>query len=401
MNSAVRSPDFAERGTWARHWLFDAALPFWLEHGADRDHGGWFDKLGQDGSAMPGPKRLRVQARQIFVYAEAGRLGWTGDWESGVRLGLDFMLAHYRRDDGFFRASVDVRGVPVSDTVDIYDQAFVIFALAAAYGVLDRPDALRIEAHTLLANLHARLSHPDAGLEEAATRVLPLRSNPHMHLLEAMLAWIDLGHEGLFATTARAIVDLARTRMIDPATGAIGEFYDGDWQFEAANGHIREPGHQFEWAYLLDACMVRLGGDHRAAVRKLADFGNRFGVRDGRVIFAVDARGKVIDGRARLWATTERLRTMIVLGTAKDGPLTAAQQGAALAAAAQSADVLGAFMAVPVAGLWSDWIDDRGAPVIEPVPASSLYHIVTGLVPLIECGDLAAHDQNHALTRPA
>jgi len=147
--------------------------------------------------------------------------------------------------------------------------------------------------------------------------------------------------------------------------------------------------------------MVRLGGDHRAAVRKLADFGNRFGVRDGRVIFAVDARGKVIDGRARLWATTERLRTMIVLGTAKDGPLTAAQQGAALAAAAQSADVLGAFMAVPVAGLWSDWIDDRGAPVIEPVPASSLYHIVTGLVPLIECGDLAAHDQNHALTRPA
>ena len=402
-----KSPNLFEKSQWARHWLFEAALPLWLEHGADHHHGGWFDKLGQDGSALPGPKRVRVQARQVFVFAEAGRLGWTGDWESGVRLGLDFMLAHYRRDDGFFRASVDARGVVMSDTVDIYDQAFVIFALAAAYGMLDRPDALRIEAHTLLANLHARLAHRVAGFDEAATRVLPLRSNPHMHLLEAMLAWIDLGHGGLFETTARAIVDLARDRLIDPATGAIGEFYDGDWQFDGANGHLREPGHQFEWAYLLDACAMRLGGDHRAAVRRLADFGNRFGVRDGRVIFSVDARGKLIDGRARLWATTERLRTMTVLGTvlgtapgtapgsASDGPLTGAQCASALAAAAQSADVLGAFMAVPVAGLWSDWIDERGALVIEPVPASSLYHIVTGLVPLIERG---ASDPNRGLS---
>ena len=293
---------------------------------------------------------------------------------------------------GFFRASVDVQGVPASDTVDIYDQAFVIFALAAAYGVLDRPNTLRIEAHTLLANMHSRLSHPAVGFEETEKRSLPLRSNPHMHLLEAMLAWVDLGHEGLFATTARAIVDLALTRLIDPSTGAIGEFYDGDWAFNPVDGHIREPGHQFEWAYLLDACMVRLGEDHRRSVRRLADFGNKFGVRDGRVLFSVDARGKVIDGRARLWATTERLRTMIVLGTANDGPLTPVQAEAALAAAVQSADVLSAFVTVPVAGLWTDWMDENGGLVIEPVPASSLYHIVTGLVPLIERGDLAAHD---------
>ena len=105
--------DLVEQSSWARHWLFDAALPLWLEHGADHRDGGWFDKLGQDGSVLPGPKRLRVQARQIFVFAEAGRLGWTGDWESGVRLGLDFMLAHYRRDDGFFRASVGAHGAAV------------------------------------------------------------------------------------------------------------------------------------------------------------------------------------------------------------------------------------------------------------------------------------------------
>jgi mannose/cellobiose epimerase-like protein (N-acyl-D-glucosamine 2-epimerase family) len=367
-----------EQGRWAQDWLFGSALPLWLDRGADHRHGGWFDKLDQDSNPLPGAKRLRVQARQAFVFAEAGRLGWQGDWERGVRQGIDFILAHYRRDDGFFRASVDAGGAPVSEAVDIYDQAFTIFALAAGYSALGRPDVLRAEAEGLIANLGRHLAHPVIGFEEARPRILPLRSNPHMHMLEAMLAWIDAGVRGEFDRVARAIVDLATTRLIDPETGAVGEFYDGDWAFAADQGHVREPGHQFEWAYLLDACTARLGGDHAATVQRLAGFGNRHGVVDGRAIFATDAAGRVIDGRARLWAQTERLRTMTILGKGT-GP-----------AIGESLDALRRFMAVPVPGLWSDWIDAEGVLVIEPVPASSLYHIVTGLVPLIELAQAAA-----------
>jgi mannose/cellobiose epimerase-like protein (N-acyl-D-glucosamine 2-epimerase family) len=351
-----------EAGQWARGWLFEAALPLWLERGADRQYGGWFDKLDQDATPLPGPKRLRVQARQTFVFAESGRLGWSGDWAGAVEHGVAFMLAHYRRDDGLFRAAVDHSGAVLSDTADLYDQAFVLFALAAAYNALGRPDSLLTEARALLGCLHA---HPRIGFEEAAPRVLPLRSNPHMHLLEAMLAWIDAGQRGPFEATARAIVDLALTHLIDPVTGAIGEFYDGDWQ---SASDLREPGHQFEWAYLLDACATRLGGDHSAAVHRLVEFGDRHGVIDGLTIFALDAEGQVTDRRARLWAQTERLRTMTVLGRPATDSLAALQR----------------FMAVPVPGLWSDWLDTEGRLVVEPVPASSLYHIMTGLVPLIE-----------------
>ena len=362
--------DLAEERAQARAWLFDAALPLWLAQGADQQHGGWFDRLDQNATALPGPKRLRVQARQAFVFAEAGRLGWHGDWERGLRHGIDFILAYYRRDDGLFRAAVDRAGAPLTEAIDLYDQAFVLFALAAAYAALDRPAALRAEAQALLDRLRRHLAHPRIGFEEAAPRVLPLRSNPHMHMLEAMLAWIDAGERGDFEEVARAIVDLAARHLIDPATGAIGEFYDGEWCFAADQGHVREPGHQFEWAYLLDAAAVRLGGDHRAAVRRLVEFGNRHGVIDGRAIFAVDATGQVIDARARLWAQTERLRTMTLLDN--------------VPAAIESLAALRRFMAVPVAGLWSDWLDAEGRLVIEPVPASSLYHIITGLVPLIE-----------------
>jgi mannose-6-phosphate isomerase len=379
--------NLTDQRDWARSWLFDTALPLWLDRGADHRLGGWFDKLAQDGSPLPGNKRLRVQARQTFVCAEAGRLGWAGPWEAGVRLGIDFMLAHFRRDDGLFRTTVDAAGAPVSDAVDLYDQAFVIFALAAAYTALGQPAALHTEAERLLARLGAHLAHPVIGFEEANPRVLPLRSNPHMHLLEAMLAWIDAGGGDRFEATARMIVQLALDRLIDPATGAVGEYYDGDWRFAADQGQLREPGHQFEWAYLLDACAVRLGGDHGAAVSRLVTFGNRFGVIDGRAIFAVDAAGRVIDARARLWAQTERLRTMTVLAMAPGVSRSDAEREDDLLAASESIATLRRFMAVPVAGLWSDWLDEAGHPGTDPVPASSLYHIVTGLVPLIELGD--------------
>lgn len=370
----------ADQRAWARDWLFAAALPLWWEAGADHEHGGFHDKLDQRARPIDLPKRLRVQARQAFVYAEAGRLGWEGPWERACRHGLDFMLARYKRDDGLFRASVTADGEPLVETPDLYDQAFALFALAAGYVALGRPVALRNEALALLGRLEALRGHPERGFEEARPRTLPLRSNPHMHLLEALLAWVQAGGGDPFEAHAHAIVDLARARLIDPTTGAVGEHYDGDWSFHPRYGHVREPGHQFEWAYLLDLASRVLGGDHRAACTGLHRFGTTHGVRDGRAIFSVGHDGTLIDGSSRLWAQTERLRTMLVLAPA----MPSADRVAALGAAAESVATLRRFLDTPVAGLWRDRCDRDGALLDEPAPASSLYHIVTGTVPLIE-----------------
>jgi mannose/cellobiose epimerase-like protein (N-acyl-D-glucosamine 2-epimerase family) len=59
-----------------RQWLFEAALPFWWERGADRTHGGFYEKIDLDGTPLDHPRRFRVIARQAYSYCEAGRLGW-------------------------------------------------------------------------------------------------------------------------------------------------------------------------------------------------------------------------------------------------------------------------------------------------------------------------------------
>ncbi len=372
---------------WAREWLFDKALPLWWERGADSG-GGFHEKIGLDGKPVSAPRRLRVQARQAYVYAEAGRLGWDGPWRAAAEHGLGFLLTRYRRPDGLFRTLVSAEGAPLDDTVDLYDQAFVLFALSQAHAMGLGDGTLVDTARTLIATLKAERGHPEAGFEEARPRSLPLRSNPHMHMLEANLSWVAAGIDAPFADVAREIVALAARRMIDPETGAIGEYYDGDWRFAPGpDGGVREPGHQFEWAYLLDSAGPLLGEDRHVESRRLYAFGDRFGIDPARgaAVFALDAAGAVIDPRARLWAQTERLRTALVFAEAAGE----GERGPFIAAAQEAFAVTRSYLDVGVPGLWRDQLLADGSFVEEAAPASSFYHIVSAFAVLLRVGGAA------------
>lgn len=376
-------PDLDAHRAWALDWLFSAALPLWWEKGADHRCGGWYDKLDRSANALELPKRLRVQARQTFVYSEAGRLGWEGPWREAVQLGLDFMLTRFKRPDGLYRAAVTREGTSVVEQPDLYDQAFALFAMASGFVALDRAPTLKAEAESLLDRLEAMLAHPAGGFAEARPHSQPLRSNPHMHLLEALLAWVELDGGAVFERHAHAIVELACRRLFDPVTGAVGELYDGDWKFHPSEGGVREPGHQYEWAYLLDRAGSVLGCDHASRCDRLHRFATRHGIVDGRVVSSLSADGSVLDRSSRLWAQTERLRTLLTFAPR----LAPDERPAALVGAVEAVETLKRFLDIPLRGSWIDRVGPDGQWIDEPAPASSFYHIVTGLVPLIEAHD--------------
>jgi len=358
---------------WARGWLLDAALPLWWERGFDRVHGGFHDKLDALGEPADLPKRVRVQARQTYVFAQGAALGWAGPSAEAVQAGLAFM-DRFRRPDGLYGPSVSREGVLLDGAPDLYDQAFVLFALAAAQRVFPQDAALRAKADGLLDLLLASHAHPGGGFRETDGRP-GLRSNPHMHMLEALLAWAELAPESRMASVARDIVPLALAHMIDPATGAVGEYFDDRWAFRSGpDGAVREPGHQFEWAYLFGEAERVLGIAHPAAADRLYGFGARFGVQGGRALFALNADGGVIDGSSRLWAQSERLRTAAIRGEEAD--------------ALDAFATLREFLDGPLPGLWRERMTVDGDWVAEPSPASSLYHIMTAFVALVET---AAH----------
>src|SRR6185436_6926598 len=77
-------PALADLATKYDAWLRDAALPLWAGDGYDALADGFREALDEAGRPVDGPVRLRVQARQTWVYAQAGRTGWPGPWRERV-----------------------------------------------------------------------------------------------------------------------------------------------------------------------------------------------------------------------------------------------------------------------------------------------------------------------------
>ena len=356
-------------------WLLDAAYPLWSTQGVD-PAGGYFERLGQDGRPLPDKRRSRVTPRQAYCFAMGPSLGWRGDAEGLVQHGLEFWYAKFQRDDGLFRTLINADGSIADDRAITYDQAFGLLAFSLGATLGDWRAVREREALELLQTVVKLTKRPTGGFENGVPTSLPLESNPHMHLFEATLAGAEVCSEcSLWQPLADEIAEFALAHFFD-GNGILHEFFDTDWKFAPGiAGRIVEPGHQFEWAWLL----LRWAGDKhpkaRAAALRMIDVTEARGVKEGLALQQVLDDFSPHDGSARLWPQTERL---------KAAALAARITGDAkyFAMAASATDALKRYLSTPIPGLWYDRIDVNGHIVDEPAPASTFYHLVVAVAEL-------------------
>ena len=202
------------------------------------------------------------------------------------------------------------------------------------------------------------------------------RSNPHMHLLEAFLAWYDTTGDVCHLNRAERIVTLFLERFFDLETWSVGEFFDGSWspaQDEA--GLWREPGHCFEWAALLAEFALRAHRDDLSIMAfRLYAFAAARGINryTGLAYGAVAADGRVLDKISRCWPQAEAIKATIALDRA-NGPALGCE------VEARVGRLFRWHLDIAPAGLWVDRIDERGYPRATEVPASILYHLTSAL----------------------
>jgi mannose/cellobiose epimerase-like protein (N-acyl-D-glucosamine 2-epimerase family) len=360
----------------AQSWLFEAAAPLWSKNAVLND-GMFAEKLDAQGQIAPAKNRFRVQARQIYSFCEIGRLGWSGDWRTPVEAALVPFLAHGRTERGHFVHMFDEEGAVCDTRPDLYNLAFGLLALAYAGRALGRPElfALAVEIRTNVLNKWER---PEGGYWEGeVTPCPPHRQNPHMHLLEASLALYSCTQDKAWFDIAKNIITLFKTHLQDSVSGAVKEYFDAHWQpFAGAQGEIVEPGHCFEWSWLLEVAPQELRDV--AASEALLGFARVHGIcaERGVAINQMDAQGGVLDANARLWPQTERIKSAVVRYKRTAAP----QDGAEIVAAFAG---LERYFTTDISGLWYDTIDAHGAALQEPSPASSFYHIVCALSELI------------------
>jgi mannose/cellobiose epimerase-like protein (N-acyl-D-glucosamine 2-epimerase family)/glycosyltransferase involved in cell wall biosynthesis len=364
--------DIAAEAAALTRWLFDAALPLWWELGADRVRGGFHEAISLDGRPLRRPHRARVIARQAFSYCEAGRLGWRGPWREAQRHALEYFRKHFVTADATVVSVVGLDGGVSDPRFDLYNQAFALLAYASGHRTFGQAAGWREQALALRTTLEQSYTHPLGGFVEDRAGSVPQRSNPHMHLLEAALAWIAVDDDPAWRRMADAIAMLCLEKFIDPASGALGEFFAADWTpAPGVEGRICEPGHHYEWAFLLYRWARLTGRTEPEATARLIAFADSRGLdpRRGVAVNAVLADGGVHDPIARLWAQAERIRAYLAQRRS-DEDVAAAIKG------------LRRFLATPTQGVWFDRLGADDAFIPEPARATSLYHIVGAVAEL-------------------
>ncbi|HWA20472.1 MAG TPA: AGE family epimerase/isomerase [Devosia sp.] len=374
-------------------WLKRDALPLWWQNGADFERGGFVETIGLDGKPTEAARRGRVQPRQVYCYALAGRLGWQGPWEAALKHGLTYFQEKFWLESGYYANTVAASGALLDDSFDLYNQAFALFGFAQAAQAVPawRPE-LEARSLMLLERLQQDYAHWYAGFENDDGKSLPLKSNPHMHLFEAAMSWADLTDplSSAWAGLADEIAGLAMTRFIDAKTGALREFFDAEWNnYPGVEGQIVEPGHQFEWSWLL----TRWGqsrGNAEAIVKaeRLFEIGMKYGICESRHVAVMQLLDDftIHDDTARLWPQTEWLKSSLRLAKVNVGIKRDYYQ----VAAQHACEAMMRFLEVPTPGLWRDKMVPDGSFVTEAAPASSFYHIACAIDELCQSAEMPA-----------
>lgn len=350
--------------------MIDEALPLWSTVGWDHAAGGFIDRLHIDGTAdTAAPRRVFVQARQIWCYAKAAQMGWYPQGRAIALKGLEHLLGRAKAPDGkpgyVHRLTPD--GAVLDDRRDAYDHAFILFALATVYA-LDQDAQIRAEIDALLAFLDGHLRSPHGGVHESLPVSLPRRQNPHMHLFEAMIACFDATHDLSFQNRAGEFFALFLANLYDKQKRILTEYFEEDWsKIEPVSV---EPGHQAEWVWLLKGFERITGcptGQRRAELLATA-----LRYRDeatGCLVDEGDASGAIRRGTRRLWPQTEMAKAWIA--QAESG-----EAGAAEEARAALARLERHYLSHPVKGGWYDQFDRNGKSLVDTIPASSFYHVL-------------------------
>ena len=349
--------------------LIEHSLPLWSTEGWDSATGGFVERLDRDGRAdRAAPRRVRVQARQIYCYAKAAQIGWYPPGAEIARKGLQYLLANARSPDGRpgFVHVLAPDGSVLNPLRDTYDHAFVLLALAALYQ-LDGDAQVRAEIDSLIAFFDRELRSPDGGYVEGVPASLPRRQNPQMHVFEALIATFDATRDAAFQARAGDLFGLFIGSLYDARKQVLGEYFEQDWsRIEPVSV---EPGHQAEWVWLLKG-FERITGCPTARHRgELLASALRFRDASGCLVDEGDAEGRIHKSSRRCWPQTEIAKAWIA--QAEGGEAGAADEARAALVRLQVH-----YLSHPVKGGWYDQFDAEGRSLVETIPASSFYHVL-------------------------
>ena len=354
-----------------RH-IIDKTLPNWLLYG-QLEQGGCRESLNQDWSPNPvGRIRLLSQCRQLYTWCHAAiDHGLTFSQTDADKL-FEFIVANYHQDERWI-FSVDEELKPQQTQTDAYALAFILLSFSYYFRFSGNEKALALieSTHHFL---QTTMIHPNGGYHE----VFPFddgivrRQNPHMHLLEGYVAAYEATGSDSYKQAALDIVELAQKHFYDAKDQTLRELFNANWHPDDQQGNWIEPGHHFEWAWLLHQTYNISGNESDLELaNRLWQTGIKFGFDPiGGIYNAFDSStGEPLDREKRVWPITEYLKACCVIGM----PEVEREERLTSGLTFLSEHYLTGN------GCWHEYLDQNNQPKDYPLAATTSYHLFLGL----------------------
>ncbi|SDS67445.1 AGE family epimerase/isomerase [Pseudomonas prosekii] len=349
----------------------DVIVPLWQGPGWNADMALPYEALDAEHQPLP-PQRYRAMAcaRQLYLFSSL--IGQVPAAEERAAALFRSLQQHFHdAEHGGWFHSIDAQGAPLDQRKDLYTHAFILFACAHYWDKVREPlvESVLNAALQVIAQRFAT----DDGLYEASLErdwsslnSGPLQ-NPLMHLAEAFLATLSVREDAAAEDALLKLCTAMQEQFVDPQTRVLMEKPLG------AVDNWFEPGHQFEWYFLLESSPLLRGSQLHESLDRAFALTERLGVAEhsGAVLAMLDLQdgGSAKDSTQRIWAQAEYLRAL-TLRPHSEAPvlrqLQALQQR---------------FLHV---GGWFECRDEAGEVSRKDMPSTTPYHLATCYRGLVE-----------------
>ncbi|WP_297719846.1 AGE family epimerase/isomerase [uncultured Porphyromonas sp.] len=252
--------------------LTENILPFWLEHGLDREHGGIYTCVDRDGTLMDSTKSVWFQGRSLFSFAYAyNEIEQRPEWLEACEVILPFLEKCFDPSDGRMYFEVKADGTPLRKRRYVFSESFAIIGwveYAKATGKMNYAE----RALKLFKEVQHWLATP--GILEP--KYLPTQQaighSISMIMMNVAVVLRSVSDDPCLHEQARSSFRLIKDKLYQPEYHALLEMVTPEGELiDTLNGRVINPGHCIETAwFLMEASKVFKESDWADEARDFA-----------------------------------------------------------------------------------------------------------------------------------
>ena len=316
------TPDQADPARKFVNYTFRNMARLCATDGWDHSRGQSRERLQANLTAAPlGDRRGMVVGRQLFFFSHAYRLTADPVYRNCAQhLFEDLIDNFWDETDGGWYFSLTIDNGLSDTTKDLYGHAFIMFGLAHYLAIVHDDKALQWinRSNDIVLD---RFALPGGWFAPATTRDWTplgrtLEQNPHMHLLEAYLSLYKATKDEGFLRCAARIMSIYTEMLRTPDRSKVLEHLDERGQASGEKGSLIQPGHLYEWYWLVSEYADIAGlAEFKSDNALIMEWANRhcLDLDAGGIFDLVDTSANIISDRKRIWPMTERIKALTTL----------------------------------------------------------------------------------------